>query len=88
MLYIGYRVYDRTVSSEHQFLGFFTALFSVPCGRLSWRPVSFRAHVNVVYRIVSQALTTRDSFHMFDVWCFILSINWSLMFLLLDDLVT
>jgi len=48
--------YDQTVSSEHLRLLFLVSslLFClVPCDRLSWLFVSFWAHINIVYRIVS-----------------------------------
>jgi len=35
----------------------------VPCGRLSWLYVSFWAHVNIVYRVVSYRATATVNTH-------------------------
>jgi len=44
-------------------ISFFIILFcSVPCGRLSWLPVSFWAHVNITNRIVSYYIRLTDFF--------------------------
>jgi len=31
---------------------YFFSVFFVPCGRLSWLPVSFLSHENIVYHII------------------------------------